>query len=123
ICVTLRATSLSPPVPPEKSGNAIGIGLMLPCVTSSRVCAPACHGCQTDAAEAPASSMRRDRRSGRLTTGARSCEPVTVMESDSQTISSAPKHILGVEGDLDVFPQLIILRPQHLERLAGQDRA
>ena len=63
--VTLRAVSLSFELPPTKSGMAIGIGWMLPCVTSMLTTALAERGCKPKAAPvaapaaAPASSARR----------------------------------------------------------------
>ena len=60
-CVTLRPTSPSPDDSPTKSGSAIGIGWMLPVVTSMLTAAPAARGSNPVAAVAapPASNVRR----------------------------------------------------------------
>ena len=33
------------------------------------------------------------------------------------------EHVARIEGDLDVFPKLVVLGPQHVERLAADERA
>ena len=77
--VTLRATSLSAGVPPTKSGSAIGIGWMLPWVTSMLTTAPR-------GADRSASARRRPRR--RSSVAARQQSPAMQVEASFERFQS-----------------------------------
>src|SRR5438477_5364474 len=121
ICVTPRATAGSGKPAPAKSGRAIEMGLKLPRVTSSLSCAREVRGidpANATAAPAPNSSARR-----RLTCGVQSLsDSIIVISSGARNISAAD-HVARIEVDLEVFPLVVMLRLEHVERLTTQDRA
>src|SRR5262249_11250223 len=107
--VTLRPLSASE----MKSGSAIGIGCTLPCVMSSLSTAPAGRGESTANALAPRISRRRLSGKGKLNWNL----GISIQEL------IRPVHIFGIEGKFNFFPAFLVLRLDHIERLAGQYRA
>ena len=107
IWVTPRAVSPSPAVPPMKSGSPIGIGWKLPWLTSSCTTAAAKRGDSVNPpASAPSASARR--RVTRRSSGRESSISSALLRSATEQ--------LVVEFDLNVFPQVIVLGPEHGER-------
>ena len=97
-------------LPPTKSGSAIGIGWTLPWVTSmlttARGRSETGQRARGDAA-APASSVRRLSRPAPLESRQSRSLACSILKS----ASSAAEHIARIEGDLDVFPELVVLGP------------
>src|SRR5262245_14079713 len=96
-----------------KSGSAIGIGCTLPCVISSLSTALAGRGVNIARAPAPMSRRRRVN---------------DISERDRELVISTrglvgAVHIFGVERQLNFLPALIMLRLEHVERLAGEHGA
>src|SRR4029078_11877577 len=81
---------------------------------SSLSTAPAERGARTARAPAPASNRRRV--SKRETGG-------WVISIGSIGVLFCPRHVFGVEGQLNFFPAVIVLRPEHIEGLTRQNRA
>src|SRR6266550_4553773 len=105
--LTLRAPSASPGVPPTKSGSAIGIGWMLPCVISRRTTAAAGRGI-SPASVAPAPNASRRRR-----VNVACCVGGLVPLIGP----SAAEHLARIEGDFHVLPDVVGLLAEHVERL------
>src|SRR5262249_30268678 len=124
IWVMPRAIAGSEGPAPMKSGSAIGIGWTLPWVMSSL--SGAASGCagndaSAPAPAAPASSARRRRR---LSHGNGMQGRMVIMVSQRGDRTSSPAdHLARIEGDLDVFPLLVMLGTQHVEWLPAQDCA
>src|SRR5262245_44730672 len=118
----LRAIAGSAEVPVRKSGSAIGIGWTLPWVTSSLSAAAAgCGASPARPAAAPAPSAIRRRRVSDV--GEMQWRVIIVASSQEFRIKSAADHVPRIEGDLDVFPLLVVFGPEHVERLAAAHRA
>src|ERR1700730_5628440 len=109
IWLTLRPAAGSRVAAVTKSGTAIGTGWTLPWVTSSLSTAAARRDQSPASAAAPAPSRISRRRVSRLAVG-----------NDSiigRSRSSAADHVARIEGDLDVFPLLVMFGLEHVERL------
>src|SRR3954468_20718791 len=113
-CVMPRATSVSPGVPPTKSGIAIGNGCTLPWVTSSRSCAEACIESSAPAeAAAPSVSNRRRVNRGRN-------RSVDVMGIQGLSGSVLPaEHVTRIEIDDDILPGFVLRRRKERVGRAG----
>ena len=125
IALTLRPIAGSRVAVPTKSGIAIGIGATLPCVTSSLSTAAARFGKET-------------RERGRRAARAHHEQPAAVQRPANSSRSALdhgsvlwgdgtdrhPRiHVAWIEGNLDVFPLLVVLGPQHVIGLTAEQRA
>src|SRR4051794_8946970 len=117
-CVTPRAASVSPGVPPMKSGMAIGTGWTLPCVTSSRSCADAlvASNALAEVAAPSASTRRRVKPNGDRSFVMASFVPNSVA-------ASAAEHVTWIEGDFDVFPDVVFCNRHEAVGRAAPHRA
>src|SRR4029077_330919 len=122
-CVMPRATSVSPGVPPTKSGIAIGSGATLPCVTSRRVCpmTGAAHAPPAEAAAPSASRRRRVSPNGDRT------EPwvmsVCIPLRKSVRSGSATEHVARIEVDDDILPGFVLRHRKERIGRTGAHRA
>src|SRR5215510_4205076 len=125
IWLTLRPSAGSRVATPTKSGIAIGIGWMLPWVTSSLSAAPVRRGqspASAPAAVAVAPSMisRRRLKESLFVIEARS---IMTRSSCAAAASISAQHLARIESDLDVFPLLVSLGPKHVVGRAADDGA
>src|SRR5215469_8188987 len=124
-CVTLRPASLSPGVPPRKSGSAMGTGWILPSPTSILTMAGAKRVLAISAAATPAAPESKRRRVSGRVDGGKSKLFIGIIQKvvrpdDQKVQSSVAEHFIKAEVDFDFSPEIVLCWRQHRIGLATQ---